>query len=92
MSDIHDEIDWEFFGGNDTKVQSDYFGKGNTTSYDRATYVDVADATTETHNYTLLWTEASTTWLIDGTAVRTLEYADAVGGSNYPQTPMTVMT
>jgi hypothetical protein len=36
------------------------------------------------------WTETTTTWLIDGNAVRTLNFADAVGGQNYPQTPMNI--
>jgi beta-glucanase (GH16 family) len=34
------------------------------------------------------WQKDSTQWLVDGQVVRTLNYADANGGSNYPQTPM----
>jgi beta-glucanase (GH16 family) len=85
-----DEIDWEWLGGTDNAVQTDYFGKGNTTKADREVDATVDNAQITSHNYTVRWTQQTTTWLIDGEVVRTLEYADAVGGSNYPQTPMNI--
>lgn len=42
------------------------------------------------HTYIIDWTEEAIKWIIDGTVVRTLEYADANGGDNYPQTPLRV--
>lgn len=36
------------------------------------------------HTHSMNWTAASTTWLIDGTAVRALYYADALGGAKLP--------
>lgn len=89
-SDDLDEIDWEFLGGNNTVVETNYFGKGNTTAYDRAIYYPVATPTDSFHEYSVKWTKAAVQWLIDGTVVRTLAYADANGGSNFPQTPMNV--
>jgi beta-glucanase (GH16 family) len=89
-SDDLDEIDWEWLGGTATEVETNYFGKGNTSTYDRETYVQMADSQADFHNYTIVWTQQTTTWMIDGEAVRTLAYADANGGSNYPQTPMRV--
>ena len=89
-SDDLDEIDWEWLGGEDNQVQTNYYGKGNTTTYDRGTYVDVDSSQETWHNYTIEWTSSHTTWYIDGSAVRTLKFADAVGGTNYPQTPMRV--
>lgn len=89
-SDDLDEIDWEWLGGTATEVETNYFGKGNTSTYDRETYVQMADSQADFHNYTIVWTEESTIWMIDGESVRTLAYADANGGSNYPQTPMRV--
>ncbi|EKG17093.1 Glycoside hydrolase family 16 [Macrophomina phaseolina MS6] len=86
-SDDLDEVDWEFLGGNNTSVQSNYFGKGNTTSYDRGAYHEVDTPVDTWHKYAFRWTNASMEWIIDGTTVRTLEYADALGGKNYPQTP-----
>jgi len=92
QSDDLDEIDWEWIGSETGEVETNFFGKGNTTSYNRATYVNVADATTTFHTYVIDWTAARIIWSIDGTAVRTLDYADplALGGKNYPQTPMIV--
>lgn len=42
------------------------------------------------HTYGVNWTSSKTEWILDGTVVRTLEYADALNGKNYPQTPMTI--
>lgn len=85
-----DEIDWEWIGGNHTHVQTNYFGKGNTTTYDRARWHPVNDPQANFHNYTTHWTPESIEFYIDGNIVRTLLYADANGGSNYPQTPSNV--
>lgn len=89
-SDDLDEVDWEFMGGNTTHVETNYFGKGNTTSYDRAIYYPVSDPQTTWHNYTTDWSEGKINWYIDGQIVRTLEAADANGGYDFPQTPMNV--
>ena len=89
-SDDLDEVDWEFMGGNNTHVETNYFGKGNTTLYNRATYYPVEDPQQNFHNYTTQWTSDQIEWYIDGTLVRTLAYADADGGYDFPQTPMNV--
>lgn len=89
-SDDLDEIDWEWLGGDTTQVESNYFGKGNTTTYNRAIYHTVATPQTEFHTYTIDWTSSRIEWIIDDVVVRTLNYADAVDGKNYPQTPMRV--
>ena len=87
-SDDLDEIDWEILGGDTTQVQTDYFGKGNTSTYDRATYVPVSSPQTTEHTYLIRWTSEKIDWFVDGQGVRTLSYDDAVGGKNFPQTPM----
>lgn len=89
-SDDLDEIDWEFLGGDTTQVETNYFGKGNTTTYNRAIYYPVSTPQNTVHTYTIDWTSSALTFAIDGSVVRTLNYADAVGGANYPQTPMRV--
>lgn len=89
-SDDLDETDWEWLGGDVSRVQTNYFGKGNTTTFDRGGFSDVAETQTKAHNYTIAWTSTATTWLIDSVPVRTLNFADAVGGKNYPQTPMNI--
>ena len=87
-SDDLDEIDWEFMGGNTTHVETNYFGKGNTTSFDRAIYYPVDKPQDDFHNYTVVWAKDKLEWIIDGNSVRTLAYDDANGGKNFPQTPM----
>lgn len=44
----------------------------------------------QSHTYSVDWTKESIVWAIDGTTVRTLTYAEANGGSNFPQTPMNI--
>jgi beta-glucanase (GH16 family) len=90
LSDDLDELDWEFTGTNTAQVQSNYFGKGDTTTYNRAAWHSVASPQTTTHTYTFDWTPSAVTWSIDGAVVRTLNYADAQGGARFPQTPMRV--
>lgn len=83
-----DEIDWEWLGGDDTQVQSNYFGKGDTTTYDRGGFHGVDSPTTKFHVYSIEWTSKYVKWIIDGVEVRELLYEDAKGGSRFPQTPM----
>lgn len=94
QSDDLDEIDQEFIGNNDTHAENNYYGKGNTTdAYKRAKWYALPDGGNPIegyHNYTTRWTKESLEWYIDGSVVRTLAYADANGGADYPQTPMNV--
>ncbi|KAM0241684.1 hypothetical protein ACHAPO_001375 [Fusarium lateritium] len=90
QSDDLDEVDWEWVGGDDAQVQSNYFSKGDTTTYDRAQYHAVAAPLTTTHKYSLEWTSTKIDWLIDDVVVRTLNAADAKGTAGFPQTPMQV--
>jgi len=90
LSDDLDEVDWEFIGGNTGQVESNYFGKGDTTSYNRAYYHNVSNPQSIYHTYTVEWTPDSIQWIIDGNSVRTLTPTEAEGGSRFPQTPMRV--
>lgn len=91
-SDDLDEIDWEWLGADDTQVESNFFGKGNTTTYDRAIYHPVTDPIGTWTTYTIDWNADSIKWSIGSNVVRTLSYTDALAleGKNYPQTPMRV--
>ena len=89
-SDDLDEVDWELMGGNNTHVETNYFGKGNTTSYDRAIYYPVNTPQETWHNYTVDWSNEKLDWYVDNNIVRTLQYQDANGGLDFPQTPMNV--
>ncbi|KAL5337398.1 concanavalin A-like lectin/glucanase domain-containing protein [Aspergillus crustosus] len=90
QSDDLDEIDWEQVSTFNDQIQTNYFGKGNTTSYDRGTTVAVSSPSNTFHTYGISWTAEKTEWFIDGVSVRTLNYADALNGENYPQTPMQI--
>jgi hypothetical protein len=90
QSEALDEIDWEFLGTNNTHVFTNYFGKGNTTSFDRGLEFEMESPQEKFHNYTIDWNEERILWYVDGRELRRLNYADAVGGKNYPQTPCNV--
>lgn len=90
QSDDLDEIDWEWLGGDAAQVQTNYFSKGDTTTYDRGGYSPVANPQTAWHTYTIDWTPEKVDWIIDGKVVRTLTYAAAKGGASFPQTPMQI--
>ncbi|CCC69770.1 hypothetical protein NCAS_0D01890 [Naumovozyma castellii] len=88
QSDDLDEIDIEWVGGDTTQFQSNYFSKGNVTTYDRGEFHIVESPQTEYHNYTLDWAMDKTTWYLDGQAVRVLPNTTSEG---YPQSPMYIM-
>ncbi|CAG9988113.1 unnamed protein product [Clonostachys byssicola] len=85
-----DEIDWEWVGGRNDEVQTNYFGKGDTTTYDRGAKHPVTAPLTTFHTYSIEWTSKKVDWIIDNQVVRSLNYADAKGGSRFPQTPMEI--
>ncbi|RMZ89864.1 hypothetical protein DV736_g2900, partial [Chaetothyriales sp. CBS 134916] len=89
QSDCLDEIDWEWLGGDDDQVQSNYFGKGITTTYNRGAFHGADNNHDQFHTYTVDWTAEQIVWGIDGQTVRVLTQADAASGQ-YPQTPMQV--
>ncbi|KAI4231340.1 MAG: hypothetical protein LQ349_005685, partial [Xanthoria aureola] len=91
QSDDLDEVDWEILGGNSTHVQSNYFGKENTISYNRAIwYPSSLKPQDDFHNYTTRWTKDEIEWYIDRASVRLLKFGEANRGKNFPSTPMNV--
>lgn len=88
QSDDLDEIDWEWLGADGAQVQTNYFGKGQTTSYNRGAFHANPGNQNGFHKYTIEWTANQIVWQIDGVTVRTLEPANAQG--QYPQTPMQI--
>jgi beta-glucanase (GH16 family) len=88
QSDDLDEIDWEWLGGDNTQVQTNYFGKGQTTTYNRGAFHPDAGNQDGFKTYTIEWTPTQIVWQIDGVTVRTLEPANA--NNQYPQTPMQI--
>lgn len=91
MSNIKDEIDWEFLGYDLQTGQSNYFYRG---------YVDYTKGVknpvggniyTDFHEYGIDWSQDQLSWLIDGKIVRTVKKTDTynktTGNYDYPQTP-----
>ena len=88
QSDDLDEIDWEWLGADSEEVQSNYFGKGQTTTYNRGAFHADPGNQAGFKTYTVEWTASQIVWQIDGVTVRTLEPANA--DNQYPQTPMQI--
>lgn len=88
QSDDLDEIDWEWLGSDADEVQTNYFGKGQTTTYNRGAFHSDPGSQTGFKTYTIEWTAEELVWQIDGVTVRALKPADASG--QYPQTPMQI--
>lgn len=88
QSDSLDEIDWEWLGADNAQVQSNYFGKGQTTSYNRGAFHANPNNQNTFQKYTIIWTSEQIVWQINGVTVRVLKPADA--NNQYPQTPMQV--
>jgi beta-glucanase (GH16 family) len=89
QSDVLDEIDWEWVGSDVDQVQTNYFVKGDTSTYDRGAYHPVPGAIGTPHTYTIEWTAEKIDWIVNGAVIRTLKASNA-GSYGFPQTPMEV--
>lgn len=89
QSDTLDEIDFEWLGAVSTEVQSNYFGKGDVTTYNRGAFHQTPENQQEFITYDIEWTATQIIWSIGGSVARVLtpETADT---NQYPQTPMQV--
>lgn len=85
QSDCRDEIDFEWIGGDNGQVQTNYFGRGLAAGYNRGAFHADPDNQNSFRTYTIDWNADRIIWEIDGSPVRTLYPADANG--MYPQTP-----
>ncbi|KAF2457595.1 concanavalin A-like lectin/glucanase domain-containing protein [Lineolata rhizophorae] len=88
QSDCLDEIDWEWLGADPDEVQTNYFGKGQTGTYNRGAFHSDPGSQDGFKTYTIDWTPEQIVWQIDGVTVRALRPDDAAG--QYPQTPMQI--
>ncbi|KAH7377313.1 cell wall glucanase [Pyrenochaeta sp. MPI-SDFR-AT-0127] len=96
MSDVKDEIDYEWVGVDTSHVQSNYYSQG-VTVYTNGKNLTVPGGSTvdNMHEYCIDWKEDSLTWSIDGNSMRTLERKNTwnatSGRFDYPQTPARIM-
>jgi len=90
MSNVKDEIDWEFPGNVTTEGQSNYFWQGVVTQPNHGNIsTGLTDTFSNYHDYTIDWQPDELNFLIDGKTVRTLKKSDTMtnGVAEYPTTP-----
>jgi beta-glucanase (GH16 family) len=94
MSNIRDEIDWEWPGNHVNEAQSNFFYLGHVdyTAGNGATHGDLSDTYQNYHDYTIDWQPETLRFLIDGQEVRSVNKADTLvdGVYQYPTTPARV--
>ncbi|KAI4952661.1 hypothetical protein J4E91_003133 [Alternaria rosae] len=96
MSDVKDEIDFEWVGVDTSHVQSNFYSQG-VTVYTNGENLTVPDANTvdTMHEYCVDWKEDTLVWSINGKEQRRLERSDTwnktSGRFDYPQTPARIM-
>ncbi|XP_039141490.1 LOW QUALITY PROTEIN: probable xyloglucan endotransglucosylase/hydrolase protein 30 [Dioscorea cayenensis subsp. rotundata] len=86
----HDELDFEFLGnvrGQEWKVQTNVYGNGSTSRGREERYLLPFDPTSESHQYSILWTPENIIFYIDETPIREVTPSETMGG-DYPSKPM----
>ncbi|KAG6812876.1 hypothetical protein H0H92_015804 [Tricholoma furcatifolium] len=92
MSDVRDEIDWEFPGNKTLEGQTNYFWQGYVpTGQNNGGVSNIStDSYENFHDYTFDWQPTYLAWGIDGQIVRTVhqnETVDKEGVYHFPNTP-----
>ncbi|KAF2737659.1 hypothetical protein EJ04DRAFT_430525 [Polyplosphaeria fusca] len=95
MSDVKDEIDFEFVGVDINNAQSNFYSQG-VTNYENSANLTVTDDTvSHVHNYCIDWKPDTLDWYIDDEKLRSLKRTDTwnatSGRFDYPQTPSRIM-
>ncbi|KAL8964563.1 MAG: hypothetical protein Q9183_004367, partial [Haloplaca sp. 2 TL-2023] len=95
MSDVKDEIDFEFVGTDLQTAETNYYFQG-IPDYDNGEDLEVKSSTFEDfHTYELDWKPEQLTWSVDGEVMRTLKRSETWNATtnqyHYPQTPSRVM-
>lgn len=88
-SDDLDEIDWEWIGSQNDQVQTNYFGKGDTSTHNRGAIIDVSGTHDGFHTYSIEWTSSEMVWQVNGHTVRAVT-PESVQQGQYPQSPMNI--
>ncbi|KAL8669752.1 MAG: hypothetical protein Q9168_005667 [Polycauliona sp. 1 TL-2023] len=94
MSDVKDEIDFEFVGTDLQTAQSNYYFQG-IPDYDNEKNLTVKSSTFDDyHTYQIDWTPTQLTWSVDNSVMRTLQRSETWNTTtnqyHYPQTPARV--
>lgn len=93
LSDVKDEIDYEFVGVDLEHAQSNYYFQG-IPDYNNEQNISLSDTFANFHTYEIDWTPTTITWLVDGQVGRTLDRSSTWNATanqwNFPQTPARV--
>ncbi|PGH01084.1 hypothetical protein AJ80_09067 [Polytolypa hystricis UAMH7299] len=93
LSDVKDEVDFEWIGSNLQDVETNYYFQG-ITDYSNGDTFKTEDTFNNFHLYEIDWTPEAVKWSIDGKVVRTLERKSTFNATtdqyNYPQSPSRV--
>lgn len=89
-SDDRDEIDWEWIGGDQGNVQTNFFSKGVNNYIHGNTHGISFNAMEGLHTYTIDWTPDYISFQVDGAEIRRATPAEADNGATWPQTPVQV--
>ncbi|KAI9672316.1 MAG: hypothetical protein M1817_003338 [Caeruleum heppii] len=93
LSDVKDEIDYEFVGTDLETAQSNYYFQG-ITNYANGQNISLSNTFESFHTYTIDWQPDSITWSVDGQVGRVLKRDDTFNTTSnrydYPQTPSRV--
>ncbi|KAI4172680.1 MAG: hypothetical protein LQ343_003420 [Gyalolechia ehrenbergii] len=94
MSDVKDEIDFEWVGTDLETAQSNFYFQG-IPDYDNGMNLSVKSSTFDDyHTYEIDWQPTQLTWSVDGSILRTLKRSDTWNTTtnqyHYPQTPARV--
>jgi beta-glucanase (GH16 family) len=93
LSDVKDEIDYEFVGVDLQTAQTNYYFQG-ITNYGNSQNITLSDTFNNYHTYEIDWTPDKITWLVDGQIGRTLERKNTWNATSnqwmFPQTPARV--
>ncbi|KAJ5960082.1 Glycoside hydrolase family 16 CRH1 predicted [Penicillium vulpinum] len=92
LSDVKDEIDYEWVGADLTSVQTNYYWQGVLDWQNGGNIsVEGGDTYNDWHTYEIDWTPEKVDWVVDGTVHRTLKKSDTYNATSkkyeFPQTP-----
>ncbi|KAL5209706.1 hypothetical protein ABZP36_005329 [Zizania latifolia] len=86
----HDELDFEFLGNryrHEWKMQTNVYGNGSTDRGREERYLMPFDPTADAHRFSILWSSRVIIFYVDGTPIREVPRAPAMG-ADYPSKPM----
>jgi len=93
LSDVQDEIDYEWVGVELTTTQTNYYYQG-IPNYTHSTNISLSNTFDNFHTYEVDWTPDAVTWLVDGQVGRVLNRKDTWNATSnrwaFPQTPARV--